>query len=637
MSVIDEVKERLDIVEVVGSYVPLQKAGRNFRALCPFHNEKTPSFYVFPESQRWHCFGACGEGGDVFSFVMKQEGWDFGDALEELAQRAGVELKPRTPAQVEAEEEAERLRAALAETAGFYHHLLRHAPEATFAREYLDQRGLSKETIEHFQLGYSLPGREHLRAHLTGQGFTPEELLHAGLLAEREDGSTYDRFRGRLMIPIRDGRGRPIGFGARTLDPEGVPKYINSPRTSLFDKGRTLFGLDLAREPIRKGGQVVIVEGYMDVMQAHQAGFRNVVAQMGTALTEAQVRRLKRYTNRFILALDPDAAGVQATLRGLEVARETLDREWEPVFDPRGLVGFEGRLGAEIRILSLPAGYDPDDLIRSDPARWAELVKGAAPVAEFYMQMLLGGADLQDAKERARVVETMLPLLRDVADAVERETYAQKLARILHIETRTILDRIEVEQRRAARRAQRAAVPSLPRETAGADLEGYLLTTLLARPWLLEEANLALEEAELAPLRAQDFTDPVYRLVFETCRERLGDGAATPEQLIEQLPQAAAERVEPLLHAGQNLADEQWLREGVQAALRLRERNLKQRGTELRTLLEEAGQTDRQEEANYGHALRENARAILQAQHALRAHRWVSAASTAGARGGKAG
>ena len=421
MNVTDEIKERLDIVEFIGSYVPLQKAGRNFKALCPFHSEKTPSFYVFPDSQRWQCFGACSEGGDVFSFAMKREGWDFRTALEELARRAGVELVPQTPAQVEAEERTERLRATVAEAARYYHHLLQHAPQAEHAREYLAQRSLSPATIDRFQLGYSLPGWENLRDHLIEQGFTLEELLQAGLLVEREDGSAYDRFRDRLMIPIRDAQGHTIGFGARTLDREGVPKYLNSPKTPIFDKSHTLFGLDLAREAIRAQERVVIVEGYMDVMQAHQAGFHNIVAQMGTALTETQVRRLQRYTRRFILALDPDAAGVQATLRGLEVARETLEREWEPVFDPRGLVGFEGRLGAEIRILRLPSGYDPDDLIRSDPTRWSDLVQEAAPVVEFYLHMLLEQIELDDAKERARVVETMLPLLRDVVDPVERE------------------------------------------------------------------------------------------------------------------------------------------------------------------------------------------------------------------------
>jgi len=366
MSVIDEVKSRLDIVEVISAYIPLQKAGRNYKALCPFHSEKTPSFVVFPESERWHCFGACGEGGDIFTFVMKREGWDFRTALEELARRAGVELRPRTPAQKQAEEEADRLRELLAAAARYYHHLLLHALEAEAVRDYVAKRGLSDETVEQFSLGYSLPGWDNARAYLTEQGYTVDEIIKVGMLVQKADtGSTYDRFRDRLMIPIRDVKGHVIGFGARTLDPEGVPKYLNSPQTAFFDKSHTLFGLDMARRAIRDEDRAVIVEGYMDVMQAHQAGFSNVVAQMGTALTEAQLRQLQRYTKRLVLALDPDAAGINATLRGVEVAQETLEQEWEPVFDPRGLVGYEGRLGAEIRVLRLPRGQDPDDLIRA--------------------------------------------------------------------------------------------------------------------------------------------------------------------------------------------------------------------------------------------------------------------------------
>lgn len=629
MGVVDQIKERLDIAQVIGSYVRLQKAGRNLRALCPFHNEKTPSFYVFPDSQRWHCFGACGEGGDVFTFVMKREGWDFHTALEELARRAGVELTPRRAADVQAEEEARRLQEAVAEAARYYHHLLRHAPQASAAREYVARRGLSDETVERFQLGYSLPGREHLRGYLTGKGFAPAELVQAGLLVEWEDGTLHDRFRDRLMIPICDSHGQPIGFGARTLDPDGLPKYVNSPQTPLFDKGRTLFGLDLAREAIRQEGRAVIVEGYMDVMQAHQAGFRNVVAQMGTALTEPQVRLLQRYARRLILALDPDTAGAQATLRGLEVAREALEREWEPVFDPRGLVGFEGRLGAEIRVLGLPSGHDPDALIRSDPERWKALVEEALPVVEFYLGLLLAQADLDDAKERARVVEGMLPLLRDVADPVEREAYAQKVARALRIEARTVLDRLHTLERQAARRAATRAPSGAEREPLKADLEGYCLTMLLEQPWLLKPVGQVLSEAGLRPLEGQDFADPVYRAVFEAWEGLVSEAMPVPERLRERLPEAALSRVETLLETvversrqepQPGLAEEQWLREGVQAALRLRERSLKRTKAQLRALVEESGWP---EEIDYGQALEENARAILQVQQALRAQRWA--------------
>ncbi|MFN3761684.1 MAG: DNA primase, partial [Anaerolineae bacterium] len=546
MGVVDEIKERLDIVDVIGAYVPLQKVGRYYRALCPFHAEKTPSFYVFPDSQRWHCFGACGEGGDIFTFVMKREGWDFATALEELARRAGVTLRPRTPEQARAEEENARLKAAVAEAARYYHHLLLHAPEAARAREYLARRGLSSETILRFQLGYSLPAWDALRAHLTGRGFTSAELVRAGLLVEREDGSTHDRFRDRLMIPIRDPHGEIVGFGARTLEAGGTPKYINSPQTPLFDKGRLLFGLDMARDAIRREECVVVVEGYMDVMQAHQAGFGNVVAQMGTALTETQVRLLKRYTRRLILALDPDAAGVQATLRGLEVAREALDRELAPVFNPRGLVGFERRLGAEIRVLTLPAGHDPDDLIRQDPDRWPVLVRESLPVVEFVLRQLLRQTDLEDAKGRARVVEAMLPLLRDVADPVEREAYAQKVARALRLDARTVLARLYEAERQAAQRTPFVVSHEAQRRSAVADLEGYCLATFFSQPWLLDAVNRTLAEWDIPPLHSGDFNDPACRAALEAWEAMLSEGIADTSLLRERLPEAVLLRLESL-------------------------------------------------------------------------------------------
>nr|HID13869.1 DNA primase [Anaerolineae bacterium] len=626
MSVIDEVKDRLDIVEVISSYVPLQKSGRNYKALCPFHSEKTPSFVVFPDSQRWHCFGACGEGGDVFTFVMKREGWDFRTALEELARRAGVELRPRTPAQARAEEEADRLRGLLTAAAQYYHHLLRHAPEAEAARAYVARRSLSDETVGRFLLGYSLPGWERTRAYLTEQGYTIEELVKAGLLVQREDrGSTYDRFRDRLMIPIRDAQGRVIGFGARTLDPEGVPKYINSPQTPLFDKGHTLFGLDLARQAIRREDRAVIVEGYMDVMQAHQAGFINVVAQMGTALTEAQLRQLQRYTRRLVLALDPDAAGVQATLRGVEVAREALEQEWEPIFDPRGLVGYEARLGAEIRVLRLPRGQDPDDLIRQDPQRWAALVEEAIPVVEFYLQILLEGLDLEDTKAKARVVDTLLPVLRVVANPVEREDYAQKIARALRVDARAVLARLRSTKRRRAPLQHDTARIQEGAESRGveADLEGHCLSRLLQRPGVLSQVNQALRESQLEPLQGQDFQDVGYRAIFELWEALLATEHPAPiEALRAQLPTDLHAWLEGLLTPDEGeLADQQLVRDLVLTLLRLRERNLRRLGQELSFLTLEAREAGDIRAERYVGALRAYRETLLRTQQAL-AQRW---------------
>ncbi|MCP4543727.1 MAG: DNA primase [Chloroflexi bacterium] len=626
MSVIDTVKDRLDIVELISSYVPVQKAGRNHKALCPFHSEKTPSFVIFPDSQHWHCFGACGEGGDIFSFVMKQEGWDFRTALEELARRAGVELRPRTPAQAQAEEEADRLHGLLDAAARYYNHLLRHAPEAQAARAYIAKRGLNDETVKRFLVGYSLPGWSGARAYLTERGYTVQELVKAGLLVHREDsGSTYDRFRDRLMISIRDPKGRVIGFGARTLDPEGVPKYLNSPQTAMFDKSRTLYGLDLARQTIRREDRAVIVEGYMDVMQAHQAGFANIVAQMGTALTEPQLRQLQRLTKRLVLALDPDTAGVQATLRGVEVARETLEQQWEPVFDPRGLVGHEARLGAEIRILQLPRGQDPDDLIREDAERWTTLVETAVPVVDFYLQILVEGLDLDDTKAKSSVVDTLLPVLRAVANPVEREDYVQKIARVLRLDTRAVQSRLRgVEQRKTPRQrnaardqGQKSIRPS--RGIVKADLEGYCLSALLQRPSLLLQINDALIENQLFPVQGQDFQDVSSRAIFEAWEALVAtEHLASIDALRVQLPIDLHARIDKLLAPIEAmLADEQLVRDVALSLLRLRMRNLERLGQELGFLRTEAQVTGDVRTKQYDQAQLAHSQKLLRIQKAL--------------------
>jgi DNA primase len=620
MSVIDEIKSRLDVVEVLSSYIPLQKAGRNYKALCPFHSEKTPSFVVFPESQRWHCFGACGEGGDIFTFVMKREGWDFRTALEELAGRAGVELRPRTSEQVQAEEEADRIRDLLDAAARYYHHLLLHASEAEEARGYVAKRSLSDETSERFLLGYSLPGWDNARAYLTEQGHTVEELVKAGLLVQKEDtGSTYDRFRNRLMIPIRDVKGRVIGFGARTLDPDDVPKYLNSPQTELFDKSRTLFGLDMARRAIHDEDRVVIVEGYMDVMQAHQAGFTNVVAQMGTALTELQLKQLQRYTKRLVLALDPDAAGISATLRGVEVAQETLKQEYEVGFDPHGLLRYESRLGTEIRVLHLPGGQDPDDLIREDPQQWIELVEGAATVVDFYMQHLLESFDLDDPKAKQTIADTMLPILRSVPNPVERNAYAQKLVRTLGVSAPQFLHALERKARRTPGRQIKDETPLSEMLDKEADLESHSLSALLQRPSLLPQINERLAENRLEALQGKDFQDAGNRAIYETWQEIIATDAPTPvKALRERVPEDLHACLEELLVTDQSiLADDQLVRDVLLTVLRLRERSLKRLGQELRFLTLEAHEAGDMRAEAYVGALRSYKETLLRTQQAL--------------------
>jgi len=415
MGVIDDVKQRIDIVEVIGEYVPLTKAGRTFRALCPFHSEKNPSFYVYPERQSWHCFGACNTGGDVFSFFMKKQGIDFGEALRLLAERAGISIPSRLEPEA-GKDERERLYQANAAATQYFHNLLLNSPDGERARNYLAKRGLLPKVISDFQLGFSLNSWEALKQYLVEKGYSESELVTAGLLIEGETGGTHDRFRNKLMFPIFDIRGRVTGFGARVLD-DSLPKYLNSPQTPVFDKSSTLYAINLATAVIRQQDCAVIVEGYMDVMMAHQNGFQNVIASMGTSLTEKQVSTLKKLTKNMMLALDADAAGEEATLRA---------------------VGYENTLGAEVRVCILPTGKDPDDVIREDAQSWNSLMEQAIPVIDFTFSMVTAGLDLNTAKDKSFAADKLLPIIAEIKDTVRQAHYLQKLARLIKVSERSL-------------------------------------------------------------------------------------------------------------------------------------------------------------------------------------------------------
>ncbi|CAG0997892.1 hypothetical protein ANRL2_03754, partial [Anaerolineae bacterium] len=336
------------------------------------------------------CFGACSEGGDLFSFVMKAEGWDFAETLRALAEKAGIELRPQTPEETTRQNTEERLLALLDAAAQYFTQYLLESPEAESVRAYVARRGLDETTIRQFNIGY-VPDNWHFALnHFRLEGYREEELVEAGLAIRNDNGRVYDRFRHRLMIPIRDGRGRTLGFGARALAEDQQPKYLNSPQGPLFDKSTLLYGLDLARRAIRESETVVIVEGYMDVIQAHQAGYTNVVAQMGTALTPTQVQLVAKYAHRLILALDSDAAGVNATMRGLKVTRDSLVEagadNGSQGLDARGMMSQAGKFQLDIRVLQLPSGKDPDDFIRANPEQWPEVVNQAKPLVDYVIE-----------------------------------------------------------------------------------------------------------------------------------------------------------------------------------------------------------------------------------------------------------
>ena len=604
MSVIDQVKDRLDIVEIVQSYVPLKKAGRNYKGLCPFHAEKTPSFVVFPETGTWHCFGACDTGGDLFTFIMKQENLDFGEALRVLAQRAGVELEPRSPEAAAAEKRLDLLREINHVAATYFHHLLLNSDEGARARAYLEKRGLNRDTLDRFQVGYALDQWDNLLRYMTDKGYALADLHEAGLVIERDDKSGfYDCFRGRILFPIRDYRGRTIGFGGRVLG-DGTPKYLNSPQTPLFDKSSALFGLDQARAGIRTTGEAIIVEGYMDVLVAHQHGINNVVAQMGTALTEAQLKLLKRYTQRFILALDSDVAGDQATLRGLDVARQVMDREVVPVPTPRGLIRFEERLSADIRIVSLPAGRDPDEVIRESPAQWAQLIAQARPLMDYYFHALTADLDLATAKGKADAVRALGPLIVEIGDRVERTHYLQQLARMVQVDERALWQQIRQEtgHRPSSRPARpQQAVGQADRALLG--LDEYCLSLALRHPDLVALADAALQECEEEPLHAEDLGRPEDRVILAAWQHWLANDGSRDAQaeFYDTLDEHLQERITTLLQAqkDQPLTPDDLVRNKVvDAVTRLRLQNLQREIYELRFLLEDTPES--QTAASYG-------------------------------------
>ncbi|GMQ77747.1 MAG: hypothetical protein BMS9Abin02_0236 [Anaerolineae bacterium] len=538
MNVTEEIKERLDIVDVISSYMPLRKAGSSYSGYCPFHpNSRTPAFAVFPGTQSWRCFGACAEGGDVFSFVMKKEGWDFREALAHLAEKAGVALIQPSPSDLIHQEADERLKDLLSAAADYYNQLLLYAPQAEHARKYIQERGLEEDTVKAFSLGYALNSWDAMRSHFTMQGYSEDDLVNTGLLTINEEKETrYDRFRNRLMIPIRDLGGRVIGFGARTLDPEGLPKYLNSPQTTVFDKGRSLFGLDLNKRTIREAKQIVIVEGYMDVMQAWQAGYRNVVAQMGTSLTVQQLRLAKRFSKRFIIALDADAAGTKATLRSLDVARDALDRESEVRFDARGLVKHESHLRADIRVVTLPEGKDPDNIIRQYPKQWPGLIDSAKPVVTYVIDIVTGDLDKTDPKAKTEAVKQVMPLINDVADPPEREHYLQLLARRLGIDLRALhtmpVTRTRPRSPSASYGIDETTSDQSPRDPQAvgfaAAITGQVFATDVResnflgycwkRPLIIDKVNRKLLECEQAPVAAEDFTRSDDRALWNFLR-----------------------------------------------------------------------------------------------------------------------
>lgn len=578
MDVVESIKRQIDLVEFIGRATPLQKSGRSFKGLCPFHTEKTPSFYVFPERGNWRCFGTCGEGGDLFTFVQKRENTDFRGALRTLAAEAGIEL---TPEDARKRSQHDRLAAVMSAAVEFYQRCLRE-PGGEAALTYLrEKRGLKQETIESWRLGWAPNDWRVLAAFLRNRGYEERDMIAAGLLIETDNGrEPYDRFRGRVIIPIASERGEYIAMGGRGLLGE-EPKYLNSPQTELFDKGRTLFGLDHAMAAIRESGVAVVVEGYMDVLGPWQAGFPNVVATMGTSLTEHHAGLLRRFAKRIVLAMDPDAAGLAAAERagGLFLGLESPERMGQAVRQADAILG-AGEM--ELRVAPLPPGKDPDEIARDEPETWRRAIEDAPPFAEFLLRRAMDAQPAASPAQARELVDRLKPVLTAVRDPLERAVYVQRVARHLGISEDAVVERIRAGSRPQIQPRQRQQSAPLSQEEvllaillkhrplrqAFRNYPPSLFTGALEREifvrWLRDEGSFGraedddpvtdraryLESRRLPPLSETEARQAAQEKVREILRERIVmHQAARSEDLAEAERRLGANRVAELAMA----------------------------------------------------------------------------------------
>ncbi|MBI4812284.1 DNA primase [Candidatus Falkowbacteria bacterium] len=505
----EEIKSKLDIVDVIREYIQLKAVGTSFRALCPFHHEKTPSFMVSPEKQIWHCFG-CGKGGDIFSFVMETEGLNFAEALRALANKAGVQLVKQDPRLAS---QRNRLLDIMELASKYYHKTFLESAVASLARKYLMERGITAETIEEWQIGYSPDSWDGLANFLKAKGCRENEIFSAGLSVKREFmrgatrldsarlanaahpngkyGGFYDRFRGRIMFPVRDANGDIVAFSARVLpDKDDGPstssgqvkmgKYINSPQTIIYDKSKILFGLDKAKMEIKKEDLAIIVEGQMDVITAHQRGFKNVVASSGTALTGEQVNLLKRYTSNIALAFDTDKAGEMAAERG---TKEAMAAEMN------------------VKVIEVPQGKDPDECIKNNPEEWRKAVEAAKPVMQYYFDKTFVVLNLNDIADRRKAVKILLPVLVRLGNKIERDFWLKKLSAAIDVKEALLWEMLQkhlTQTRQSAKQTDSAAAVSQPRNSREEMLSESLLALVFKFPQLIEYAVNHIQPDQVA-------------------------------------------------------------------------------------------------------------------------------------------
>jgi DNA primase len=528
--VIEEIRGRNDIVDVISEYLPLKGSGGNFKALCPFHSEKTPSFTVTRQKQIFHCFG-CGVGGNVFHFIMKYEHMSFPEAVSYLAKRSGVTLpKSRSHASASpADAHKEQLYRVNELAAEFFHKFLLSAPQAAKARAYLTKRGIEAPAVETFKLGYAPATWEGLLRYAAERGLQPQMLANVGLVKARDEGhGFYDRFRDRLMFPITNAIGRVVALGGRLLEnlPD-APKYLNSPETAIYKKGMVLYGLDVAKQGIRREGQVLIVEGYLDLISVFQAGIENVVATLGTALTRSHVQILKAYAKEAVLVFDGDTAGRSAALRGKEYFLQGQTRFFLP---GAHVSSFQGALEGDLhaKVVLLPAGHDPDTFVQRE-GREALLarVSAAQPFMEFLLDAEAAGHDLTSVPGKVAYIRKLLPLIMNTANQVERTEYLSALVKRTGIAPAALADELHKLKQGGRGQAQPAEAYYFPSLGPERLLVQVLLTQRTWIPYVRQ--RLELHHVQEPNLRA------ILERLFALAPESGGfDVAALLEQLQDE-------------------------------------------------------------------------------------------------------
>lgn len=458
MDDLELIKQKINIVDLIQEYLPLKKTGINYKANCPFHQEKTPSFVVSPERGIWRCFG-CNRGGSIFDFIMEKEGLDFPEALEVLARRAGVTLSKKSSAKKDGRERLYQVNQLALE---FFHHILTKHPLGKKALTYLKGRGLTDQTISEFKLGYAPNSWETLTKLLLKRGFNQKEVIEAGLIVPSQKGG-YDRFRGRTIFPLIDSKDQVIGFAGRVLD-QGEPKYINTPQTPIFDKGKFLFGLNLTKGEIRQQKEAILVEGEMDMLLSFQSGVKNIIASKGTALTLGQIDLIKKYTDNILLCFDHDLAGDSAARRGIELADQA---------------------GLNIKVINLSGGKDPAEIVQKNPKAWQELVEKAVSIYDYYFDSSLKRHDLKTAQGKKEIVQELLPIISKISDLVTQEHHLENLSTLVSVPEELLRKKLKGQTmvqtpkyQEVLKKPEASVGPRSRREI----LEEYLLALLLKVP-----------------------------------------------------------------------------------------------------------------------------------------------------------